>query len=51
LKGFFVNRLGKRGGFGKWRARFLEPEDFLKLAERMNSWALMVALIGEGQEI
>jgi hypothetical protein len=25
-----------------------EPEDFLKLAERMNSWALMVALIGEG---
>ena len=28
-----------------------EPEDFLKLAERMKSWALMVALIGEGQEI
>lgn len=28
-----------------------EPEDFLRLAERMNSWALMVALIGEGQEI
>jgi hypothetical protein len=28
-----------------------EPEDFLKLAERMNSWVLMVALIGEGQEI
>lgn len=28
-----------------------EPEDFLTLAERMNSWALMVALIGEGQEI
>ena len=28
-----------------------EPEDFLLLAERMNSWALMVALIGEGQEI
>ena len=28
-----------------------EPEDFLKLAERMDSWALMVALIGEGQEI
>jgi hypothetical protein len=25
-----------------------EPEDFLKLAERMNSWALMVALISEG---
>jgi hypothetical protein len=28
-----------------------EPEDFLRLAERMNSWALMVALIGEGQII
>ena len=28
-----------------------EPEDFLRLAERMNSWGLMVALIGEGQEI
>lgn len=28
-----------------------EPEDFLRIAERMNSWALMVALIGEGQEI
>ena len=28
-----------------------EPEDFLRLAKRMNSWALMVALIGEGQEI
>jgi DUF2075 family protein len=28
-----------------------EPEDFLKLAERMNSWAMLVALIGEGQEI
>ena len=28
-----------------------EPEDFLQLAERKNTWALMVALIGEGQEI
>jgi DUF2075 family protein len=28
-----------------------EPEDFLRLAERMDSWALMVALIGKGQEI
>ena len=28
-----------------------EPEDFLKLGERMNSWAMLVALIGEGQEI
>jgi hypothetical protein len=29
--------------------RLLEPEDFLKLAERRDSWALMGALIGEGQ--
>jgi DUF2075 family protein len=28
-----------------------EPEDFLKLAERTDSWVLLVALIGEGQEI
>jgi len=28
-----------------------EPEDFLNIGERMDSWALMVALIGEGQEI
>ena len=28
-----------------------EPEDFLRIGERMNSWALMVGLIGEGQEI
>jgi hypothetical protein len=24
------------------------PEDFLRLAERMNFWGLMVALISEG---
>ena len=28
-----------------------EPEDFLRIGERMDSWALMVGLIGEGQEI
>lgn len=28
-----------------------EPEDFLKIGERMDSWAFMLALIGEGQEI
>ncbi|SOY39577.1 DNA/RNA helicase domain-containing protein [Cupriavidus taiwanensis] len=28
-----------------------EPEDFLRIGERMNSWAFMVGLIGEGQEI
>jgi len=28
-----------------------EPEDFLRIAERKNSWAMMVGLIGEGQEI
>ena len=34
------------------RGEFIsEPEDFLSLAERMPKWALMIALIGEGQEI
>jgi DUF2075 family protein len=28
-----------------------EPEDFLLIGERMQSWALIVGLIGEGQEI
>lgn len=28
-----------------------EPQDFLGLGERLDSWALMVGLIGEGQEI
>ena len=28
-----------------------EPEDFLRLSERSESWAFMVGLIGEGQEI
>jgi DUF2075 family protein len=28
-----------------------EPEDFLKIGARMPSWALMIGLIGEGQEI
>ncbi|WFN33462.1 DUF2075 domain-containing protein [Methanogenium sp. S4BF] len=28
-----------------------EPEDFLTIGERMDSWVLMIALIGEGQEI
>jgi DUF2075 family protein len=37
---------------GKKRGTFVsEPEDFLNLAERMQSWAMVVALIGEGQEI
>ncbi|GHO78438.1 hypothetical protein KSD_62090 [Ktedonobacter sp. SOSP1-85] len=31
--------------------RASEPEDFLRLAEKMNSWTLMIGLIGEGQEI
>ncbi len=35
----------KRGHFTS------EPEDFLNIGERMDSWALMIALIGEGQEI
>jgi hypothetical protein len=28
-----------------------EPEDFLKIGERISDWALMVGLVGEGQEI
>lgn len=28
-----------------------EPEDFLRLGEKLDSWAMMVGLIGEGQEI
>ncbi len=28
-----------------------EPEDFLSIGKRKESWALMVGLIGEGQEI
>ena len=28
-----------------------EPEDFLLIGSRKDSWALMVGLIGEGQEI
>jgi hypothetical protein len=28
-----------------------EPEDFLRLGSRMDGWALMVGLTGEGQEI
>jgi hypothetical protein len=28
-----------------------EPEDFLRLGTRMDSWAMVVGLIGEGQEI
>jgi hypothetical protein len=28
-----------------------EPEDFLRLGEKLDSWALMVGLVGEGQEI
>ena len=28
-----------------------EPEDFLRIGERMPAWAMMVGLIGQGQEI
>lgn len=28
-----------------------EPEDFLRIGERKGDWALMIGLIGEGQEI
>jgi len=30
---------------------FSEPEDFLRLGQKLGDWALMVGLIGEGQEI
>jgi hypothetical protein len=30
---------------------FSEPEDFLRVGEKLGGWALMVGLIGEGQEI
>ncbi|MGE3797384.1 MAG: DNA/RNA helicase domain-containing protein [Thermomicrobiales bacterium] len=30
---------------------FSEPEDFVRLADRMADWGLVVGLIGEGQEI
>jgi hypothetical protein len=36
---------GKRGHSAS------EPEDFLRIGVRMNGWAMMVGLIGEGQEI
>lgn len=35
----------------KQGAAVSEPENFLRLGERLDSWALMVGLIGEGQEI
>jgi hypothetical protein len=31
--------------------KYSEPEDFVRLAERTSDWALVVGLIGEGQEI
>jgi hypothetical protein len=30
---------------------YSEPEDFLRVGEKLGGWALMVGLIGEGQEI
>jgi len=30
---------------------FSEPEDFLRVGQKLGDWALMVGLIGEGQEI
>ncbi|MEZ4504269.1 MAG: DNA/RNA helicase domain-containing protein [Thermomicrobiales bacterium] len=30
---------------------YSEPEDFIRLGERVTDWALIVGLIGEGQEI
>src|SRR5205085_11576383 len=30
---------------------YSEPEDFIRLGSRMNSWAMILGLVGEGQEI
>lgn len=30
---------------------YSEPEDFLRVGEKLGDWALMIGLIGEGQEI
>lgn len=35
----------------KGRSEFSEPEDFLNIGEKHGDWALMIGLIGEGQEI
>lgn len=35
----------------KGRSNFSEPEDFLRIGLKHGDWALMVGLIGEGQEI
>lgn len=37
---------------GDFRGHYTsEPEDFLQIGARMDSWAMMIGLIGEGQEI
>ena len=41
-----ANRVGE-----KRRHEASEPEEFLRLGKRMDSWSLVVGLIGEGQEI
>lgn len=43
--------MGFRTGSPETRHGASEPEDFLRLGERMDSWAMVVGLIGEGQEI
>ncbi len=35
----------------KGRSNFSEPEDFLRIGLKHGDWALMVGLVGEGQEI
>jgi hypothetical protein len=35
----------------KGRSSFSEPEDFLRIGLKHGDWALMVGLVGEGQEI
>lgn len=32
-------------------SRISQPEDFLRIAERIDDWTVIIALVGEGQEI
>ncbi len=41
-----ANKAGEKRG-----SRVSQPEDFLRIAERLEDWTVIIALIGEGQEI
>ena len=47
-----AQRAWDAGRVGEKRGHAIsEPEDFLRIGERRGDWALMIGLIGEGQEI